>query len=69
MDCEFIPACMNVIVNNIKRIEDMLNQHRLLGSKSTLSVLEVAQLMDVVKKREEINKSTNEISIFQYSVN
>lgn len=69
MDCEFIPAFMNVIVNNIKRVEDMLNQHRLLGSNSTLSVLEVAQLMDVVKKREETNKSTNEISIFQYSVN
>lgn len=69
MENEFISASMNVIVNNIKRVEDLLSQHRLLGSKSTLSVVEVAKLMDVVKKQEQIRKSTNEFSIFQYSVN
>ncbi|MCO5260510.1 MAG: hypothetical protein R2779_11400 [Crocinitomicaceae bacterium] len=60
---------MNLILNNYKRAEEALNQHRVLGSKSKLSIVEVARLMDIVKKQKQTDKFQNESLFYQFGLN
>lgn len=48
-----------MISNRIKQAEFKLNQHRNLGSRSKLSVFEVAKLMDTVKNGDRLTKERN----------
>lgn len=43
------PILMNMIENKIKSAKFKLSQHNLQGTKSTLSIFQVASLMDVVR--------------------
>lgn len=58
-----------MINNEIKRAEYKLEQHRSLGTNSSLSVIEVARLMDLIKKGELMKKSPYESLFFSFSVN
>jgi hypothetical protein len=58
-----------MINNTIKRAEYKLEKHRSMGTNSSLSVVEVAQLMDIVRKGELMKKSPNESLFFSFSVN
>lgn len=40
----------NIMANKVKNAQFKLNQHRSLGAKSSLSVYEVARLMDTIKR-------------------
>ncbi len=61
---------LKVMINNaIKRAEYKLEQHRSLGTKSPLSVIEVAQLMDIIKRGEAMKNSPSESLFFSFSVN
>ncbi len=42
---------MHMIYYNRKRAEEALNQHKKLGAASKLSIVEVAQLMDILQIR------------------
>lgn len=53
--------------NRIKSAKYKLDQHRVKGAKSNLSIFEVARLMDTIKTGEEINNAGNN-SIF-FSLN
>lgn len=48
-----------MISNRIKLAEFKLNQHRHLGSRSKLSVFEVAKLLDTVKNGDRLTKERN----------
>lgn len=52
----------NMIANQVKTAKSKLEQHRNLGEKSSLSIFQVAQLMDTVKF------GVQEASYQQYSV-
>ena len=56
-----------MINNRIKTAKFKLNQHRNLGEKSTLSIHQVAKLMDTVKRGEEINESTHQSIFFSWN--
>lgn len=56
-----------MITNRIKSAKNKLDQHRSLGNKSTLSVYEVARLLDTIKAGEKMNESSAD-SIF-FSLN
>ncbi len=56
-----------MINNRIKQAKFQLSQHKTQGVNSSLSIFEVAKLMDTVKKGEEINHSKGQ-SIF-FSLN
>lgn len=58
-----------MINNTIRRAEYKLEQHRSLGTRSRLSILEVAQLMDIVRKGEEMKSSPSGSLFFSYSMN
>ncbi len=61
-----------MINNVIKRAEIKLSQHKILGKKTNLSVFEVAQLMDTLKKGEMMNDSRYQQSpsmFFSYTNN
>lgn len=47
-----------MINNIIKRAEFKLSQHRQMGKNSGLSIFEVAQLLDTVKKGEMMKNSS-----------
>ena len=53
------PTNLDMISNRIKLAEFKLNQHRNLGSRSKLSVFEVAKLMDTVKNGDRLTKDRN----------
>lgn len=40
----------NIMANKVKNAQFKLNQHRSLGAKSSLSIYEVARLMDTIKR-------------------
>jgi hypothetical protein len=52
-----------MIKNKIKVVELKLNQHRQAGTKSDLSIIQVAELMDTLKTADQINNYTDK-SIF-----
>lgn len=56
-----------MINNNIKTAKFKLNMHRQKGIKSELSVFQVAELLDSIKRAEQ-QKEMNPTSIF-YSIN
>lgn len=59
-----------VMINNtIKRAEYKLKQHRSLGKRSPLSVVEVAQLMDIIKRGDKAQESPASSLFFSFSVN
>jgi hypothetical protein len=58
-----------MINNTIKRAAYKLEQHRSMGTKSPLSVIEVAQLMDIIKKGESMKNSPSESLFFSFSMN
>lgn len=43
------PILMNMIENKIESAKFKLSQHKVQGPKSTLSIFQVASLMDLVK--------------------
>ncbi|MEJ6616585.1 MAG: hypothetical protein QNL61_06680 [Crocinitomicaceae bacterium] len=43
------PILMNMIENKIKSAKFKLSQHKVQGANSTLSIFQVASLMDLVK--------------------
>lgn len=58
-----------MINNTVKIAEYKLNQHRLEGINSNLSIFEVAKLMDALKLADQIkNMQTNSI-FHSFSVN
>lgn len=56
------PILNNMIENKIKSAQYKLSQHKAQGVKSTLSIFQVASLMDLVKRgaRVEETNSTNQ---------
>ncbi len=58
-----------MINNEIKRAQYKLEQHRSLGTNSPLSVIEVARLIDLIKKGESMKKSPSESLFFSFSIN
>jgi hypothetical protein len=52
-----------MIKNKIKVVELKLNQHRQAGTKSNLSIIQVAELMDTLKTADQINNHIDK-SIF-----
>jgi hypothetical protein len=52
-----------MIKNTIKLTKIKLNQHRAEGTKSKLDIMEVAHLMDVLKRVEHM-KHSHESSVF-----
>lgn len=59
-----------MINNIIKRAEFKLSQHRQMGKNSSLSIFEVAQLLDTVKKGEIMKNSstqTQQSMFFSYN--
>lgn len=56
-----------MINNSVKLAQYKLSQHRVQGSKSKLSIFEVAQLMDAVRNAEQMRNVRSQ-SIF-YAVN
>lgn len=58
-----------MINNIIKRAEYKLSQHRSMGTRSNLSILEVAQLMDTIKKGQTMKEAPSRSVFFSYSMN
>lgn len=54
-----------MINNSIKTAQYRLEQHKMMGTNSQLSVLEVANLLDTIKKAESYIMPTNQPNIFQ----
>jgi hypothetical protein len=52
-----------MIKNKTKVVQLKLNQHRQAGTKSDLSIVQVAELMDALKIADQINNHNNQ-SIF-----
>jgi len=61
-----------MINNIIKRAEYKLSQHRQLGRNSNLSIFEVAQLLDTLKKGQMMKENSSKTSpsmFFSYNEN
>jgi len=61
-----------MINNVIKRAEYKLSKHKVLGKQTSLSVFEVAQLMDTLKTGATLNDCQNQQSpsmFFSYTYN
>jgi hypothetical protein len=58
---------LDMINNRIKTAKFKLNQHRTLGEKSTLSIYQVARLMDTVKRGDEINEAESQSIFFSWN--
>ena len=57
------------MIKNTKRIaETKLSQHRIAGKDSALSIFDVANLMDVMNRAEELSHTSNEPNIFHSMV-
>ena len=57
----------NMMMNRVKNAKIKLSQHRDLGNRSSLSVYEVARLMDTVRLGERVEEQSQN-SIF-FSLN
>ena len=53
--------------NRVKSAKYKLSQHRVQGERSTLSIFQVAQLMDVVKGDSELNQPQTKSVFFSYN--
>ncbi len=53
--------------NRVKSAKFKLSQHRVQGERSSLSILQVAHLMDVVKNGGEMNQLVNESVFFSWN--
>ncbi len=60
----------NFMINNaVSHAKKQLEAHAQRGSKSTLSIYEVAKLMDVVRQEPQPKKSADESIFFGFSEN
>lgn len=58
------------MINNIlKRAEYKLSQHKQMGTRSNLSVFEVALLMDTIKKGASMKDQQPHSLFFSYNAN
>jgi len=46
----------NIVENNIKKAQFKLSEHRVLGEKSPLTVVQVARLMDKLNGKNKVSK-------------
>lgn len=53
--------------NRVKSAKFKLSQHRVQGERSSLSILQVAHLMDVVRNEAELNQTPNASVFFSYN--
>ena len=53
--------------NRVKSAKFKLSQHRVQGERSSLSILQVARLMDVVKNGGEMNQEANASVFFSWN--
>lgn len=53
--------------NRVKAAKYKLSQHRIQGERSSLSIIQVAQLMDVVKNGGEGNQPSNGSVFFSWN--
>lgn len=58
---------LNMIQNRIKNAQYKLAQHKAQGVKSSLSVFQVAQLMDTVKRGEELEEGNTHSIYFSWN--
>ncbi len=58
-----------MINNTLKTAKFRLNQHRVQGKDSKLNIFEVAALMDVIKKSEQLGKEKGSNLFHQMSLN
>lgn len=56
-----------MINNRIKTAKFKLNQHRNLGEKSSLTIFQVAQLMDAVRNGEQLNENNQQSVFFSWN--
>ena len=56
------PILNDMIENKIKTAQYKLSQHKVQGANSSLSIFQVASLMDLVRKgsTNEVNNSSNQ---------
>ena len=57
----------NMIQNRIKNAQYKLAQHKAMGVNSDLSVYQVAQLMDMVKRGEQLEEGNNHSIHFSWN--
>ena len=57
----------DMINNRIKTAKFKLNQHRNLGEKSSLTIFQVAQLMDAVRNGEQLNDNNQQSVFFSWN--
>lgn len=53
--------------NRVKSAKFQLSQHRVQGERSSLSILQVAHLMDVVKNEGEMNQTSDGSVFFSWN--
>lgn len=53
------PILNNMIENKIKSAQYKLSQHKVQGVKSTLSIFQVASLMDLVKLGDRVENTSS----------
>jgi hypothetical protein len=58
-----------MIKNSINLAKYQLNLHQELGSNSTLSIFEVAKLMDVLRVGESVKENNSQPIFFHFSIN
>lgn len=51
--------------NNVKLAQFRLEQHRLMGTNSQLSIQDVAHLLDTIKRAESYTQPRTQPTIFQ----
>ena len=58
-----------MINNSINMAKYQLNLHQELGSNSSLSIFEVAHLMDVLRVGESVKENNTQPIFFNFSIN
>ncbi|MFK7783649.1 MAG: hypothetical protein AB8B56_00965 [Crocinitomicaceae bacterium] len=53
--------------NRVKSAKFKLSQHRVQGERSSLTILQVAHLMDVVKNGEDFNETPSQSVFFSWN--
>lgn len=53
--------------NRVKSAKFQLSQHRIQGERSSLSILQVARLMDVVKNGGDMGEAPNQSVFFSWN--
>lgn len=57
----------NFLENRIKNAKNKLSQHKTLGIKSSLSIYEVANLMDTVRSGEQLSNDQSSSIFFSWN--